>query len=217
MWTVGTLAAPAVATLTLVARVDATGALVNNAAVTAQTEADPDPLNNSDAASVNAAAAADLRVMKAVSDPAPAVGGLVTYTIAVTNLGPSAATSVDDQRRAARQRRLRVGDGVAGHVRRGQRAVDGRRDAGDRDRDAVDHRSRDGARRGDQHGVAPGERANRSEPAERQRVRHGDAAAVADLAITKTPSAATVNRRRAADLDDCGHQRRAEHRDRRAQ
>ena len=94
VWTVGSLAAPAVATLTLVARVDATGALVNNAAVTAQTEADPDPLNNSDAASVNAAAAADLRVTKAVSDPAPAVGGLVTYTIAVTNLGPSAATSV---------------------------------------------------------------------------------------------------------------------------
>ena len=94
VWTVGSLAAPAVATLTLVAQVDAPGALVNNAAVTAQTEADPDPLNNSDAASVNAAAAADLRVTKAVSDPAPAVGGLVTYTIAVTNLGPSAATSV---------------------------------------------------------------------------------------------------------------------------
>jgi hypothetical protein len=59
---------PAVATLTLVARVDATGALVNNAAVTAQDQADPDPLNNSDAASINASAAADLRVTKAVSD-----------------------------------------------------------------------------------------------------------------------------------------------------
>ena len=94
VWTVGSLAAPAVATLTLVAQVDATGALVNNAAVTAQDQADPDPLNNSDAASVNASAAADLRVTKAVSDAAPAVGGLMTYTIAVTNLGPSAATSV---------------------------------------------------------------------------------------------------------------------------
>ena len=94
VWTVGSLAAPGVATLTLVARSTAPGALVNNAAVTAQTEADPDPLNNSDAASVNAAAAADLRVTKAVSDPVPAVGGLVTYTIAVTNLGPSPATSV---------------------------------------------------------------------------------------------------------------------------
>ena len=94
VWTVGSLAAPAVATLTIVARVDATGALVNNAAVTAQDQADPDPLNNSDAASVNASAAADLRVTKAVSDAAPAVGGLMTYTIAVTNLGPSPATSV---------------------------------------------------------------------------------------------------------------------------
>ena len=43
---------------------------------------------------MNASAAADLRVTKAVSDAAPAVGGLMTYTIAVTNLGPSAATGV---------------------------------------------------------------------------------------------------------------------------
>ena len=60
-----------------------------------QDQIDPNPLNNSDAASVNAAPAADLRVTKAVSDAAAGVGGLVTYTIAVTNLGPDDATSAD--------------------------------------------------------------------------------------------------------------------------
>ena len=61
--------------------------------MTAQVEIDPDPLNNSDAALVNAAAAADLRVTKAVSNPAPGVRALIAYTVEVTNLGPSAATS----------------------------------------------------------------------------------------------------------------------------
>ena len=143
VWTVGSLAAPAVATLTLVARVDAAGALVNNAAVTAQDQADPDPLNNSDAASVNAAAAADLRVTKAVSDPAPAVGGLADLHDRGHQPRAERGDERDDQRRAARERHLRVGDGVAGHVRLGQRALDGRRHAGDRDPDAVDHGPRD--------------------------------------------------------------------------
>jgi uncharacterized repeat protein (TIGR01451 family) len=40
------------------------------------------------------AAAADIRVRKSVSDPTPAVGGKVTFTITTTNLGPNAATGV---------------------------------------------------------------------------------------------------------------------------
>jgi uncharacterized repeat protein (TIGR01451 family) len=40
------------------------------------------------------AAAADIRVRKSVSDPTPAVGARVTFTIAVTNLGPNNATGV---------------------------------------------------------------------------------------------------------------------------
>ena len=66
---------------------------MTNAKVAAQAEIDPNPLNNSDAALVNAAAAADLRVTKAVSNPAPGVGALIAYTVEVTNLGPSAATN----------------------------------------------------------------------------------------------------------------------------
>ena len=95
IWTIGALDSPAQATLTLVARVDQPGALVNNASVVSQDQIDPNPLNDSDAASVNAAPAADLRVVKAVSNAAPGVGALVTYTIAVTNLGPNDATSAD--------------------------------------------------------------------------------------------------------------------------
>ena len=95
IWTVGALDSPAQATLTLVARVDQPGALVNNASMASQDQIDPNPINNSDAESVNAAPAADLRVTKAVSDAAPGVGALVTYTIAVTNLGPNDATSAD--------------------------------------------------------------------------------------------------------------------------
>ena len=95
IWTVGALDWLAQATLTLVARVDQPGALVNNASMASQDQIDPNPINNSDAESVNAAPAADLRVTKAVSDAAPGVGALVTYTIAVTNLGPDDATSAD--------------------------------------------------------------------------------------------------------------------------
>ena len=40
------------------------------------------------------AAAADIRVRKTVSDPTPAVGANVTFTIAATNLGPNDATGV---------------------------------------------------------------------------------------------------------------------------
>ena len=93
LWTVGAIDAGAEATLTLVARLDAAGAQVTDGKVAAQVEIDPNPLNNSDAALVNAAAAADLRVTKAVSNPAPGVGALIAYTVEVTNLGPSAATN----------------------------------------------------------------------------------------------------------------------------
>ena len=95
IWTVGTLDWLAQATLTLMVRVDQPGALVNNASVASLDQVDPNPINNSDAKSINATPAADLRVTKAVSNHAPGVGALVTYTIAVTNLGPDDATSVD--------------------------------------------------------------------------------------------------------------------------
>jgi uncharacterized repeat protein (TIGR01451 family) len=95
VWTIGGLAVLGEATLTVTATVAAAGALTNNAAVAAHDQVDPNPLNDRAAASINAVPNADLQVAKAVSNLAPAVGSDVTYTIAVTNLGPSAATSAE--------------------------------------------------------------------------------------------------------------------------
>ena len=216
LWTVGSLAAPAVATLTLVAQVDAPGALVNNAAVTAQTEADPDPLNNSDAASVNAAAAADLRVMKAVSDPAPAVGGLVTYTIAVTNLGPSAATSVviSDVLPASvafesATESQGTYDEVSGLWTVGDMPATGTQMLSITGRVTALGPVTNTASRQDSAPIDPNPL-------------NDSASAIDDAAAHRRPrdhqdaECGHGRRRRAADLDDRGHQRWAKHRDRRA-
>jgi uncharacterized repeat protein (TIGR01451 family) len=93
VWTVGTIALNAASKLTLTGTLTTGGLVVNNAAIRTQAEIDPNPLNNSSAASVNAAAMSDLRVTKAVSNPSPLPGASVTFTIAVTNLGPAAATT----------------------------------------------------------------------------------------------------------------------------
>ena len=82
------------ATLTLVASVNTTGMLVNTARKTAQTETDPNPANDQSSVSLNADTLADIQVTKAISNPAPAVGEQVTFTVTATNLGPSPATGV---------------------------------------------------------------------------------------------------------------------------
>jgi uncharacterized repeat protein (TIGR01451 family) len=92
VWTVGTLASGASATLQLRAVVVAADERTNTAAATA-TEFDPTPGNNSASASVTPQQA-DLAVSKTVSDVLPPVGGIVTYTIILNNNGPSAATGV---------------------------------------------------------------------------------------------------------------------------
>ena len=174
IWTVGALDWPAQATLTLVARVDQPGALANNASMASQDQIDPNPINNSDAESVNAAPAADLRVTKAVSDAAPGVGALVTYTIAVTNLGPDDATSAD------------VSDVLpAGVAFVSARASQGSYDAGTGiwtlgavPATGTEILTADGARHGTrhpgQHGDAPVEHTGRSERGERHRNRDAD-------------------------------------------
>ena len=93
-WTIGNLALSASATLTLVASVNTTGVLVNEARKTAQNEVDPNPLNDVAEAQINAIATADIGIGKAISTQAPAVGGDVTFTVTATNFGPSPATGV---------------------------------------------------------------------------------------------------------------------------
>src|SRR5262249_12248427 len=81
-------------TLTVVATVNTMGTLVNVARKTAQTEIDPNPLNDDASLSLNAVATADIDVGKAISTVSPPVGGQVTFTVTATNRGPSPATGV---------------------------------------------------------------------------------------------------------------------------
>ena len=92
-WNVGTLNYLEIATLTIIARVNATGALTNFANVTSE-NFDPNIDNNNDTVEVVGIPVADLRIVKHVSDPRPSFGSVVTFTVAVTNLGPNAATGV---------------------------------------------------------------------------------------------------------------------------
>ena len=103
LWTVGTLASGANATLTLVARVNTTAAVNNVAQVTASGVADPDstPNNNVEAeddqqtVTIDAPAAADLRLAKTIVGQAFVnVGENLTFRLTLTNSGPDGATGV---------------------------------------------------------------------------------------------------------------------------
>lgn len=101
VWTVGSLASGANATLQLTARVDSTGAKTNSAQITASDQLDPDsaPNNNvpteDDQATVTVTPqVADLSLTTTVDNATPNVGGNVNFTIVLSNAGPSAATGV---------------------------------------------------------------------------------------------------------------------------
>ncbi|WP_460841362.1 DUF7507 domain-containing protein [Nocardioides marmoraquaticus] len=70
-----------------------TGDLVNSATVSATTP-DPEPANDTDEVTGTAAPSADLAVVKTASTDAPVPGEQLTYSLAVTNRGPSAARDV---------------------------------------------------------------------------------------------------------------------------
>ncbi|MGB9838598.1 MAG: DUF11 domain-containing protein [Methanothermobacter sp.] len=93
-WYVGTLNYLEVATLTILAKVNATGLLTNLANITSP-NFDPNPDNNNDTCDVTGIPVADLRIIKNVNNPRPNFGSNVTFTVAVTNLGPSTATGVN--------------------------------------------------------------------------------------------------------------------------
>ena len=101
-WVVGTVANGANATLNVVAQVTGLAPITNIAEVKASREFDPDSTPNNrvptedDQASVTITPqAADLRLAKSVTPTNPtSANPLVTYTIRVSNSGPSAATNV---------------------------------------------------------------------------------------------------------------------------
>ncbi|RYD90517.1 MAG: DUF11 domain-containing protein, partial [Sphingobacteriales bacterium] len=97
-WTLGTVNNAATATLTITARVNATGVYTNTATASAIT-ADPTPGNSASATPVPVPIT-DLKVIKTAAkdiiNNAASVnpGDTETFTITVTNTGPSAATNV---------------------------------------------------------------------------------------------------------------------------
>src|SRR5262249_52371240 len=92
IWTVGTVASAATATLSITVRVIAPAPITNTASVEGD-QFDPNTANNTDSTSSDPQSA-DLALFKAVSDATPNVGDQITFTIMLTNSGPSTATRV---------------------------------------------------------------------------------------------------------------------------
>ena len=87
-WTVGTVAPEAPQTLRIQARVAGTGPQTNTATVRHSDQFDPDPTNNGSSATATPQWA-DLAVAKTAGPGPFAVGQQITYTLTVTNRGPS--------------------------------------------------------------------------------------------------------------------------------
>ncbi|MFV8338095.1 gliding motility-associated C-terminal domain-containing protein [Flavobacterium sp. LB3P21] len=92
-WTIGTLANGGTVTLDIVATVNATGVYANTATILGA-ETDPIPGNNSSTITPVPVAQTDLAVTTTVNNSTPNVGSNVTFTITVSNNGPSDATGV---------------------------------------------------------------------------------------------------------------------------
>jgi uncharacterized repeat protein (TIGR01451 family) len=98
VWTIGTLANGAVTTLTVTATVSLAGTYVNVALKTGETEFDPNTANDQGSAIVvtggGGPSLADLSIQKTDSPDPLHVGQQLTYTLLVTNRGPSGASNV---------------------------------------------------------------------------------------------------------------------------
>ncbi len=95
-WTVGPLNSGATATMLLAATVNAgtMGQTINNmASITAVTQSDINPADDSASASL-VVGATDLAVTKTVDNATPNEGGAVVYTVGLRNNGPNNATTV---------------------------------------------------------------------------------------------------------------------------
>jgi len=92
-WTVGSVPVGVTQMLTIMALVTSPNPQTNTAAISHSDQFDPDTSNNSNTASITPQQA-DLELTKIVSNPRPNVGDMVTFTVGVTNNGPSAGTGV---------------------------------------------------------------------------------------------------------------------------
>jgi uncharacterized repeat protein (TIGR01451 family) len=93
LWSVGTVAVGSPQTLVIQATVATANPHTNTATIAHSDQFDPDTGNNTATAS-DSPQQADLVLTKTVNNAAPNVGGTITFTIALGNLGPSNATNV---------------------------------------------------------------------------------------------------------------------------
>jgi uncharacterized repeat protein (TIGR01451 family) len=92
-WTVGTVTTTTPQTLSIQARLAAPAAQTNTATVSHSDQFDPITPNNTDSA-IATPQEADLDLTKRVENPTPNVGDTITFTVALSNLGPDPATNV---------------------------------------------------------------------------------------------------------------------------
>jgi len=93
VWTIGDLALGESVTMTLVASVLAEGSHYNEVVITGDWE-DPNPDNNQDDLNLDPTPVANLSLVKTADTMTPKVGDVITFTIEVSNAGPSTATNV---------------------------------------------------------------------------------------------------------------------------
>ena len=95
--TFGTLASGASGTLTLTVLVSGgTGSITNSVGITSTTP-DPTPSNNTATSTISRGESADLSITKVAGNATPSAGGALTYSLVITNAGPSAATGASFQ------------------------------------------------------------------------------------------------------------------------
>ncbi|MDD3875275.1 MAG: GEVED domain-containing protein, partial [Bacteroidales bacterium] len=93
IWTIGNLAYTQSVSIEITATILASGDYENSCIVTAD-EDDPIPANNYDTLVPVPGAVADLKIIKTADNMSPVVGTYIEFTLMVTNLGPSNASSV---------------------------------------------------------------------------------------------------------------------------
>jgi uncharacterized repeat protein (TIGR01451 family) len=92
LWTVGAMPATATQTLSITGRVTALGPATNTASRQSSAPVDPNPLNDSASVSTTPQLVADLAITKTPSAATINAGAPLTWTLVVTNAGPSTAT-----------------------------------------------------------------------------------------------------------------------------
>ena len=141
-WALGALPVQAQATLTLEVQVVQAGLILNVATKTAGDQVDPNISNNSSVVALTSEPVADLQVHKTADQRVLPLGSDVTFTVTVTNAGPSAASGVAVTDVLPAGLALVSFDASAGHLHPGDGGVGpgGARGGHADDADAAGHR-----------------------------------------------------------------------------